>query len=66
MPPGLVIVLLSLLLGLQPITTDLYLPARPARLRVLAPLPLGVWFWSALIALAAWTLVQQQGQHDER
>ncbi|WP_394755331.1 multidrug effflux MFS transporter [Rhodoferax sp.] len=30
MPPGLVIVLLSLLLGLQPVTTDLYLPALPA------------------------------------
>ena len=30
MPPGLVILLLSLLLGLQPITTDLYLPALPA------------------------------------
>ncbi|MFZ4480991.1 MAG: Bcr/CflA family drug resistance efflux transporter, partial [Rhodoferax sp.] len=30
MAPGLTIVLLSLLLGLQPITTDLYLPALPA------------------------------------
>ncbi|MFZ3082939.1 multidrug effflux MFS transporter [Rhodoferax ferrireducens] len=29
------------------------------------PLALGVWFWSVLIALAAWTLVQRQGQHDE-
>ena len=29
MPPGLVVVILSLLLGLQPITTDLYLPALP-------------------------------------
>ena len=27
MPPGLIVLLLSLLLGLQPITTDLYLPA---------------------------------------
>lgn len=25
------------------------------------PLVLGVWFWSALIALTAWTLVQKQG-----
>ncbi len=30
MPPGLIVLLLSLLLGLQPITTDLYLPALPA------------------------------------
>ena len=30
MQPGLIIVILSLLLGLQPITTDLYLPALPA------------------------------------
>jgi DHA1 family bicyclomycin/chloramphenicol resistance-like MFS transporter len=30
MPPGLTVVILSLLLGLQPITTDLYLPALPA------------------------------------
>lgn len=30
MPPGLIILILSLLLGLQPITTDLYLPALPA------------------------------------
>jgi DHA1 family bicyclomycin/chloramphenicol resistance-like MFS transporter len=30
MPPPLVVVVLSLLLGLQPITTDLYLPALPA------------------------------------
>ena len=30
MSPGLIILLLSLLLGLQPVTTDLYLPALPA------------------------------------
>ena len=30
MAPGLTIVLLSLLLGLQPVTTDLYLPALPS------------------------------------
>lgn len=30
MPPGLVVLMLSLLLGMQPITTDLYLPALPA------------------------------------
>ena len=29
MPPGLIVLLLSLLLGLQPVTTDLYLPALP-------------------------------------
>ena len=26
-----------------------------------APLTLGVWFWSVLIALSAWTLVQHHG-----
>ena len=30
MSPTLIVVVLSLLLGLQPITTDLYLPALPA------------------------------------
>jgi len=30
MPPGLVVVILATLLGIQPITTDLYLPALPA------------------------------------
>ena len=30
MSPGLVVLILSLLLGLQPVTTDLYLPALPA------------------------------------
>ena len=30
MSPGLIVLLLSLLLGLQPVTTDLYLPALPA------------------------------------
>ena len=30
MPPGLTVLILSLLLGLQPITTDLYLPTLPA------------------------------------
>lgn len=30
MSPGLIVLVLSLLLGLQPITTDLYLPALPA------------------------------------
>ncbi len=29
MPPALIVLLLSLLLGLQPVTTDLYLPALP-------------------------------------
>ena len=29
MSPGVIVLLLSLLLGLQPITTDLYLPALP-------------------------------------
>lgn len=30
MSPGLIVLILSLLLGLQPVTTDLYLPALPA------------------------------------
>ena len=30
MPPGLVVLLLAMLLGIQPVTTDLYLPALPA------------------------------------
>ena len=30
MSPGLVVLVLTLMLGLQPITTDLYLPALPA------------------------------------
>jgi DHA1 family bicyclomycin/chloramphenicol resistance-like MFS transporter len=29
------------------------------------PLVLGIWFWSALIALIAWTLVQRYGHMDE-
>ena len=30
MPAGLIVVILSALLGIQPVTTDLYLPALPA------------------------------------
>ena len=30
MPPWIVVVLLGLLLGIQPVTTDVYLPALPA------------------------------------
>lgn len=33
MPPGVVVLLLTLLLGIQPITTDLYLPALPTLTR---------------------------------
>jgi MFS transporter, DHA1 family, multidrug resistance protein len=29
------------------------------------PLALGIWFWSVLIALIAWTLVQRYGHMDE-
>lgn len=29
------------------------------------PLAYGVWFWSVLIALSAWTLVQKYGKSDE-
>ena len=99
MQPGLIVLILSLLLGLQPITTDLYLPALPsltagfgapmaqAQLTLSALLlafglsqlvwgPLsdrfgrrpillvGIWFWSVLVALTAWTLVQRYGAID--
>ncbi|MDD2535829.1 MAG: MFS transporter, partial [Macromonas bipunctata] len=33
MSPGLIVLLLSLLLGIQPVATDLYLPALPALTR---------------------------------
>ena len=33
MSPGLVVLLLALLLGIQPVTTDLYLPAHPPHTR---------------------------------
>ena len=40
MSPGLIVVILSLLLGLQPVTTDLYLPALPVIVDVFgAPMP---------------------------
>jgi DHA1 family bicyclomycin/chloramphenicol resistance-like MFS transporter len=29
------------------------------------PLALGVWFWSVLISLVAWTLVQKYGKSGE-
>jgi len=35
MSPRLIVLLLALLLGLQPVTTDLYLPALPAMTEVL-------------------------------
>lgn len=139
MSPALIVLVLSLLLGLQPITTDLYLPALPAltegfgatlpqaQLTLTAlllafglsqlvwgplsdrfgrrpillwglaayvaasalngfamalvsflmgsvlgevmdgtarPLMYGVWFWSVLVSLAAWTLVQKHGKSE--
>jgi DHA1 family bicyclomycin/chloramphenicol resistance-like MFS transporter len=30
------------------------------------PLALGVWFWSAVTALVAWTLVRRHGQSGKR
>ena len=35
MPPALIVLMLALLLGIQPITTDLYLPALPGLTREL-------------------------------
>ena len=29
------------------------------------PLVYGIWFWSAMVALVAWTLVQRQGRRSE-
>ena len=37
---AMIVLLLALLLGLQPVTTDLYLPALPALTQALAP----AWF----------------------
>ena len=39
MTPALVVVLLTLLLGIQPITTDLYLPALPTIARDMTRAP---------------------------
>ena len=39
MPAGLIVVLLAMLLGLQPVTTDLYLPALPGLTNDLGALP---------------------------
>ena len=53
--PGLAVVVLALLLSIQPVTTDLYLPALPALTRALgAPVAAGQLTLSALLlALAA-------------
>ncbi len=48
MPAGLVVLLLALLLGLQPLTTDLYLPALPA-----LTLDLGATMHQAQLTLSA-------------
>ena len=50
MSPGLIVLLLSLLLGLQPITTDLYLPALPTITQVFgAAMPQAQLTLSALL-----------------
>ncbi|MBS0391275.1 MAG: multidrug effflux MFS transporter [Proteobacteria bacterium] len=49
-PPGLAILVLALLLSIQPVTTDLYLPALPALTRSLgAPVAAGQLTLSALL-----------------
>ncbi|PVY56163.1 MULTISPECIES: multidrug effflux MFS transporter [unclassified Simplicispira] len=49
-PPGLAVVVLALLLSIQPVTTDLYLPALPALTRALgAPVAAGQLTLSALL-----------------
>ena len=48
--PGLAVVVLALLLSIQPVTTDLYLPALPALTRALgAPVAAGQLTLSALL-----------------
>lgn len=50
MPPWVTVVALSMLLGLQPVTTDLYLPALPQMQRALGLTPsLAQWTLSVLI-----------------
>ncbi len=50
MPPALVVLILSLLLGLQPVTTDLYLPALPSLTQGFgAPMPQAQLTLSALL-----------------
>ena len=50
MSPGLIVLVLSLLLGLQPITTDLYLPALPTITQVFgAAMPQAQLTLSALL-----------------
>ena len=50
MSPGLVVLVLSLLLGLQPVTTDLYLPALPTITQVFgAAMPQAQLTLSALL-----------------
>ena len=64
MAPGVVVAMLTLLLSIQPITTDLYLPALHTLQRELGacPLTLGVGGFSVLLFIVANTLVQR---HDE-
>lgn len=50
MSPGLIVLVLSLLLGLQPVTTDLYLPALPTITQVFgAAMPQAQLTLSALL-----------------
>lgn len=50
LPPGLAVLLLALLMSIQPVTTDLYLPALPALTRSLgAPVSAGQLTLSALL-----------------
>ena len=57
MQAGLLILLLSLAIGLQPVSTDLYLPALPSLTRDLgAPVAAGQLTLSALQKTAAATL----------
>ena len=69
MTPAVIAVTITLLLALQPITTDLYLPTLPTIQRDLGAslsatqltLTLGVGAFSVLLAAVAWTIVQREG-----
>ena len=67
------VLLLTLLLGIQPVTTDLHLPALPTLQHELGasiaaahatvyPLTLGIGAFSVAVAAVAWTLVQRHGE----
>ena len=53
-----VMLLMELLVSVQLLPSAI----KDADRRVVLPLTNGLWFWSVLIALVAWTLVQRHGE----